>query len=294
MQNTIEKLTRLNIEIEGLLHVLKSRTNDNIQTLLGEKYREYTQAFEKLLALAATQTPVENVEQQAERLQEDIAETLQLDEVKDQEAVSSEIEPEDVLAEAAIEREEQGILHQDSDVNQSNSEVSVAADNAGVTTIKVNMAMATDESLQDEPVAEETEAVEPITEAVDDAETVVEEPVTEEADATSHATPSVQEFASQFKEEIPAKHDELRVDELLSRREARDLKRAFTLNDKFRFRRGLFAGNDSLFADTLNTLMSMKSFDEATDYLYNDLGWNPEDDDVVDFVAIVKNHFAGL
>ncbi len=94
-------------------------------------------------------------------------------------------------------------------------------------------------------------------------------------------------------DELPTAGDDIRVDELFSRREARDLKRAFTLNDKFRFRRSLFNSNDSLFADTLNTLMAMKSYDEATEYLYGDLKWNEEDEDVKDFMNIVKNHFAG-
>ncbi len=93
---------------------------------------------------------------------------------------------------------------------------------------------------------------------------------------------------------IPSASNDIRVDEALSRREALDLKRAFTLNDKFRFRRGLFGNNDSLFADTLNTLMAMHSIDEAEEYLYGDMGWSPEDEDVKDFVSIVRNHFAAL
>lgn len=89
------------------------------------------------------------------------------------------------------------------------------------------------------------------------------------------------------------KSDEpLRVDELLSRREAQDLRRAFTLNDKFRYRRELFNSNDVLFAETLNTLSEMQTLDEALDYLYNTLGWNPDDDNVKDFVLTVTNHFA--
>ena len=88
--------------------------------------------------------------------------------------------------------------------------------------------------------------------------------------------------------------DSMRMDELLSRREAQDLRRAFTLNDKFRYRRELFGSNDALFADTLNALSAMHNLDEALDYLYNDMGWDPENDNVKDFVATVTNHFSTI
>lgn len=93
---------------------------------------------------------------------------------------------------------------------------------------------------------------------------------------------------------VAERDDSLRMDELLSRREAQDLRRAFTLNDKFRYRRELFDSNDALFADTLNTLSAMHSLDEALDYLYKDMGWDPEDDNVKDFVATITNHFNAI
>lgn len=93
---------------------------------------------------------------------------------------------------------------------------------------------------------------------------------------------------------VAERDDSLRMDELLSRREAQDLRRAFTLNDKFRYRRELFDSNDALFADTLNTLSAMHSLDEALDYLYKDMRWDPEDDNVKDFVATITNHFNAI
>ena len=46
-------------------------------------------------------------------------------------------------------------------------------------------------------------------------------------------------YAAMDDEAAPVRPNELRVDEMLSRRGARELRRAFTLNDKFRFRREL-------------------------------------------------------
>lgn len=128
----------------------------------------------------------------------------------------------------------------------------------------------------------------------------------QELDATDNKTP-IEENQTQTKASltpespqtepnvsVAERDDSLRMDELLSRREAQDLRRAFTLNDKFRYRRELFDSNDALFADTLNTLSAMQSLDEALDYLYKDMGWDPEDDNVKDFVATITNHFNAI
>lgn len=85
----------------------------------------------------------------------------------------------------------------------------------------------------------------------------------------------------------------IKLDEMLSRREAKDLTRAFTLNDKFRFTRQLFGGNKAQFADALNMLMAMHTLDEACEYLTADLAIDPDTEDGADFIAIVTNHFKG-
>lgn len=65
----------------------------------------------------------------------------------------------------------------------------------------------------------------------------------------------------------------------------------FTLNDKFRFRRELFANNEADFNETLNVLSAMSSLSEAEDYLYNDLCWEPSDENVADFMAVLTEYF---
>ena len=68
------------------------------------------------------------------------------------------------------------------------------------------------------------------------------------------------------------------------------LLKAFTLNDKFRFRRELFNGDDDDFADTLSLLAHMPSYAEAADYLTNDLLWDTRNPNVEDFLAILKEN----
>lgn len=81
------------------------------------------------------------------------------------------------------------------------------------------------------------------------------------------------------------------VDEMHLRRECRDLRKAFTLNDKFLFRRELFGGSEQEFYDTIDLLTAMSSLDEAREYLFDDLQWDPENEVVKDFMDIVTNHF---
>ncbi len=85
----------------------------------------------------------------------------------------------------------------------------------------------------------------------------------------------------------------IKLDEMLCRREAKDLTRAFTLNDKFRFTRELFDGDKTRFADALNMLMAMRSLDEARDYLAADLAIDPDSEAGADFITIITNHFNG-
>ncbi len=86
--------------------------------------------------------------------------------------------------------------------------------------------------------------------------------------------------------------DSLRLDEKLARNNSKNLRKAFSLNDKFRFRRELFSNSDTEMADTLNLVDAMTSYSEAEEYFYSDLQWDPEMSEVKDFMSIIKNHFS--
>lgn len=68
------------------------------------------------------------------------------------------------------------------------------------------------------------------------------------------------------------------------------LLRAFTLNDRFRFCRSLFGGDDADFTDTLKLLADMESYAEAREYLTGDLLWDEADAEVADFLAVVSEN----
>ncbi len=89
----------------------------------------------------------------------------------------------------------------------------------------------------------------------------------------------------------PEKCHQLTVEEKVARESASDFSKAFTLNDKFRFVRELFNGSEKEFAETLDVVASMSSMDEASEYFYDDLCWDPDSPEVKEFMEIVARHF---
>lgn len=67
-------------------------------------------------------------------------------------------------------------------------------------------------------------------------------------------------------------------------------KPAFCLNDRFRFRRELFANSDAEFSAAMNMVASMENYEEAEEYFLGELGWNPEKQEVVDFLAVISQY----
>lgn len=83
----------------------------------------------------------------------------------------------------------------------------------------------------------------------------------------------------------------IRLDEALQRSLSKDLSKAFSLNDRFRYRRELFGNSEVEMRNTINMVEAMHSFSEAEDYFYGDLEWDRESPEVVDFMTTIRNHF---
>lgn len=105
-------------------------------------------------------------------------------------------------------------------------------------------------------------------------------------------TPLAAEPQMTIADKLADQTPELRLDEALLRKGARNLRKAFTLNDKFRFRRELFGGDDSLFGQTLDDLQDLPDYDEAVAYVRATLGWDMDNPEVQDFMAVVQSHFS--
>ena len=82
------------------------------------------------------------------------------------------------------------------------------------------------------------------------------------------------------------------LDEKIARMETRDLKHAFTVNDRYRFRRELFCNSDTQLTDTINLVSAMSSMSEAEEYFYEDLEWERDNEEVKDFMKIISHYFS--
>lgn len=69
-------------------------------------------------------------------------------------------------------------------------------------------------------------------------------------------------------------------------------KPAFTLNDRFRFRRELFSNSDAEYSSAMDLIASMDSYEEAEEYFLDELGWSLENPEVKDFMDIIQKYFA--
>lgn len=142
---------------------------------------------------------------------------------------------------------------------------------------------------QTEVIAAPEEAVQ----TVPEEETVVAD---EQSDAQAVAASALDE-EKEDADVTPTVNDslggeiQLTLDERLARERAADISKAFTLNDRFRFRRELFRNSDREFKETLEIIGSMSDMEEAEDYFFNDLCWDPDKEEVKEFMAIVAKHF---
>lgn len=96
------------------------------------------------------------------------------------------------------------------------------------------------------------------------------------------------EKTAKIEETVSAKP---KVDEVLSRHVSKDIYKAFTINDKFRYRKALFGNSAAQYNEALDLISQMNSYDQAADYFLNNYGWNPEDNEVKGFLKILEHHF---
>ena len=117
-------------------------------------------------------------------------------------------------------------------------------------------------------------------------EEIADEPMDTEVEIADVPMETEVEIANESENTAP-----LTLDEKLARDQALDLTKAFTLNDKFRFIRFLFNNSEADYKEALEVLSTMNGIDEAEEYIFDDLCWDPDNEDVKDFMDIISNHF---
>ena len=140
----------------------------------------------------------------------------------------------------------------------------------------------------DEPVPEPDP--EELPEAEDEPDITVEfieaqEDVLPEPEEEMPVPPVPTEFPEMDEPEI------LRVDEKLQRTISKDIRKAISVNDRFRFQRELFAGSANAMNTAIEHIEMMNSYGNAELYFFSQLNWDRENEVVQDFMNLVRNHF---
>ncbi len=251
MDNSLETLLKQVLELEGLLLIAEKR-GDDVPNLVFDMIKQKAAAIGELAGVAASDN-----KQGIDALPDDEPDDDITVEFVDDEDAPSAAEPVEAESSAPVAAEPEPVVA---------PEPSVVSEPEPV--------VAPEPSVVSEP--------EP---------TPVDEPESEPVEAPTPAPEEVEPEA-EFEEFEPDPDDQpLTLDEALHRDMTKDLRQAFSLNDRYRYRRELFGNSDSVMNETLNLIEAMHSFDEAEDYFYNDLQWEHDSPEVADFMVIIKNHF---
>lgn len=146
-----------------------------------------------------------------------------------------------------------------------------------------------------EPIAEEQKPV------IEEPKPIEEEvkPIAEEAKPVSAApTPAAKEAKPAVShKETPAepavaKPQPNSLNDLLERQHLSDFRKAFSLNDRFRFRRELFSGSETLMNQVIADLNEIKSYEESIAYINKVLHGSVEEEAMADFLQLIEKRFA--
>lgn len=288
-------------EIEGLMLVTRRLGEENTPDVITNKIKrkvrelaemcgvELTPAQQPVEAPKSTPEPVKEVEPTVHLPEEDYDadETWQHDngeEFKEvftldykepeHEVPVADREPDDDITVEFIEAEDEGIAEPEPAVKEA-----PATPQPPVFRIP--------EELNDEPVPDPDPNVLP--EAEDEPDITVE---FIEAEDDAVPEPEDEMPVPPVPTEFPEPEEEpLRVDQKVQRHLSKDIRKAFSINDRFRFQRELFAGSANAMNTAIEHIEAMTSYGNAELYFFSQLNWDRDNEVVQDFMSIVRNHF---
>ena len=120
---------------------------------------------------------------------------------------------------------------------------------------------------------------------------VKEEPVAEPVIVPEPKTEIVTEQSEPPHKSVTSEKQSVFLSDILEKKNLSDFRKAFSLNDRFRFRRELFGGNEEKMNKAITDLNDIHSYEESVTYLNNELKWNIEDEAVADFIKLLEKRF---
>ena len=86
-------------------------------------------------------------------------------------------------------------------------------------------------------------------------------------------------------------HGQSTLNDVLEKKNLSDLRKAFSLNDHFRYRKELFNGSEETMNKVISTLNNHQSLKESITFLEQKLRWDFEDPTVIDFINKLELRF---
>ena len=274
MDNAIKDIIDKTLELEGLLLLAQSRAGSELEASVNRLIVSKKDEVAKLIDVAFGGEPKCDIEPQPivmpideTEADEEVAEEAETEEEPIAEPVEEPID--EPVEEPAVERGPlENFIHE-----------------------PIEMPVEPPVSdIFDDSHLEPIEEPQPI-----DVPTPEDKPIFDDTPLDEEDAPLDEEYEDDEEEdddEVLDDDDEaLTLDEALQRSMSRDLRKAFSLNDRFRYRRELFGNSDVEMNDTLNLVETMHSYSEAEEFFYGDLEWDSESPEVKDFMAVIRNHF---
>ena len=274
MDNAIKDIIDKTLELEGLLLLAQSRAGSELEASVNRLIVSKKDEVAKLIDAAFGGEPKCDVEPQPI--------VMPIVEAATVEEIAETIEPEEnFIAEPVEESIEKSV--------EEPSEEPEPLENFIPEHIEMPVEPPVSDIFDDSHL-EPIEEPQPI-----DVPTPEDKPIFDDAPIDDEEAPLDDEYEDDEEEdddEVLDDDDEaLTLDEALQRSMSRDLRKAFSLNDRFRYRRELFGNSDVEMNDTLNLVETMHSYSEAEEFFYGDLEWDSESPEVKDFMAVIRNHF---
>ena len=97
--------------------------------------------------------------------------------------------------------------------------------------------------------------------------------------------------AEKGKPTIGSEHSGKILSDVLEKKNLSDFRKAFSLNDRFRFRRELFQGDEAKMNQVIDELNQIHSYPDSVAYLQTHVTWNPEDPAAIDFMKLLEKRF---
>ncbi|MGM9854308.1 MAG: hypothetical protein ACI31B_01055 [Muribaculaceae bacterium] len=274
MDNAIKDIIDKTLELEGLLLLAQSRAGSELEASVNRLVILKKEEVAKLIDAAFGGEPKCDVEPQPI--------VMPIVEAATVEEIAETIEPEEnFIAEPVEESIEKSV--------EEPSEEPEPLENFISEPIEMPVEPPVSDIFDDSHL-EPIEEPQPI-----DVPTPEDKPIFDDTPLDEEDAPLDEEYEDDEEEdddEVLDDDDEaLTLDEALQRSMSRDLRKAFSLNDRFRYRRELFGNSDVEMNDTLNLVETMHSYSEAEEFFYGDLEWDSESPEVKDFMAVIRNHF---